>query len=253
MRPRTPALRLPTLAWVVAATVSHPLGAQNPASPGPTAPYAIKGIVTDTAGQPVPGAEILLSDGSRDVRTTRSEIDGRFEFRGLRAAPVSVRARRLGYLAQSGPIRIRADTAPLLIFVLRVVPTDIEGIVVRGQIDDSKGRLIEFYEHKRVSRFGYFFERADIERRSPTHISELLRTMRGVHLSPAGTLGNTVRLRGCRPMVWLNGLRVPDAEMDEVAHPDEVAGLEVYVSMTGMPARFVDLVGKCGAVAIWTR
>jgi hypothetical protein len=113
--------------------------------------------------------------------------------------------------------------------------------------------LTEFYEHKRRGRFGYFFERPEIERRAPTHLSELLRRLRGVHLTPAGPLGNRVRLRGCRPMVWLNGLRVPEAEVDEVAHPDEVAGLEVYVSMTGMPPRFVDLVGKCGAVVIWTR
>jgi hypothetical protein len=167
--------------------------------------------------------------------------------------PVSVRARRLGYRAQSGPVRLRPDTVPLLVFVLRVVPTDLDGIVVHGQADDYYGRLTEFYAHKRVSRFGYFFERADIERRNPTHISELLRTMRGVHLSPTGTLGNAVRLRGCRPMVWLNGLRVPDAEVDEVAHPDEVAGLEVYISMAGMPARFVDLVEKCGVIAVWTR
>jgi Carboxypeptidase regulatory-like domain len=253
MRPRILSLLLPTLTGVVASTVSDPLIAQHPAPPQPAAAYVLKGIVTDTAGQPIPGAEILLSEASEGVRVTRSEVDGRFEFRGLRAVPVSVRARRLGYSAQSGPVRLRPDTVPLLVFVLRVVPTDLDGIVVHGQADDYYGRLTEFYAHKRVSRFGYFFERADIERRNPTHISELLRTMRGVHLSPAGTLGNTVRLRGCRPMVWLNGLRVPNAEVDEVAHPDEVAGLEVYISMTGMPARFVDLVEKCGVIAVWTR
>jgi hypothetical protein len=133
------------------------------------------------------------------------------------------------------------------------VPADIDGVVVRSSVDDSKGRLTEFYEHKRQSRFGYFFERPEIERRGPAHTSELLRTLRGVHLSPVGTVGNRVLLRGCRPMVWLNGLRVPEAEVDEVAHPDEVDALEVYVSMIGMPARLVDLVGKCGAVVIWTR
>jgi carboxypeptidase family protein len=253
MKPRVPALVLPIVTLALTAAVSEALLAQRPSPPRPAAEHVLKGIVTDTAGQPIGDAEILLSDATDGVRTVRSELDGQFEFRGLRAVPVSVRARRLGYRAQSGPVRIRPDTAPLLIFVLHMVPTDVQGMVVRGSIDDSKGRLDEFYEHKRHNRFGYFFERPEIERRSPTHVSELLRTLRGVRLSPATDIGNRVLVRGCRPMVWLNGIRVPDAEVDEVAHPDEVAGLEVYVSMAGMPARLVDLVGKCGAVVIWTR
>jgi carboxypeptidase family protein/TonB-dependent receptor-like protein len=253
MQPLVRAFGLAILTSVSAAAVRDPLVAQRSTAPRPAADYVLKGIVTDTAGQPIGGAEILLSQATDRVRTVRSEFDGRFEFRGLRAVPVLVRARRLGYRTQNAPVRLRPDTVPLLIFVLRLVPTDIDGVVVRGTVDDSKGRLIEFYQHKAQNRFGYFFERADIERRGPSHISELLRQVRGVHLSPAGTLGNSVRLRGCRPMVWLNGLRVPDAEVDEVAHPDEVEALEVYVSMIGMPARLVDLVGKCGAVLIWTR
>jgi carboxypeptidase family protein/TonB-dependent receptor-like protein len=253
MKPRVPALVLPILTWSFIALVSDPLVAQRPSPPRAAADYVLKGLVTDTAGQPIPGAEIVLSNPTDGVRTMRSEVDGRFEFHGLRAVPVAVRARRLGYRAQSGPVRLRPDTAPLVIFVLQAVPTDIDGMVVRGTIDDSKGRLIEFYQHKAQNRFGYFFERAEIERRSPAHVSELLRQLRGVHLSPAGTLGNAVRLRGCRPMVWLNGLRIPDAEVDDVAQPDEIDAMEVYVSMAGMPARFVDLVGKCGAVVIWTR
>lgn len=253
MEPRVQALILPILALILAAAVSARLAAQRPSPPRPAADHVLRGIVTDTAGQPIEAAEVLLFDATDGVRTVRSELDGRFEFRGLRAVPVAVRARRLGYRAQGGPVRLRPDTAPLLIFVLRVVPTEIDGIVVRDRANDSKGRLTEFYEHKRQSRFGYFFERADIERRGPAHVSDLLRRLRGVQLSPVGSVGNRVLLRGCRPMVWLNGLRVPDAEVDEVAHPDEVEAVEVYVSMMGMPARLIDLAGKCGAVVIWTR
>jgi hypothetical protein len=247
-----PASLLPIVLCVFAAFASDAAVAQQAAPPRRSADYALKGIVTDTAGDPVHGAEILVVAAGRVVHTARSRVDGRFELGGLRAVPVWVRVRRLGYRA-NGPLRVRPDTAPPLNFILQVLPTDIEGIIVDGSIDDSKGRLDEFYEHKRRSRFGYFFERPEIERRSPAHVSELLRTLRGVQLSPTGTVGNRVLLRGCRPMVWLNGLRVPEAELDDVAHPDEVAALEVYVSMTGMPARFVDLVGKCGAVVVWTR
>lgn len=244
---------LPIATWVLATIASDPVSAQRPSAAGVVGRYVLTGIVTDTAGEPIRGAEVLLSVAGDVARTARSRADGRFEFGGLDAVPVSVRVRRLGYRAQSGPIRLRPDTAPLLNFVLEIMPADIDGIIVDGSTDDSKGRLSEFYQHKRQSRFGHFIERAEIERRSPVHISELLRSLRGVHVAPDGSVGNRVRVRGCRPMVWLNGLRVPDAEVDEVAQPGDVDALEVYVSMAGMPARLVDLVGKCGAVVIWTR
>jgi Carboxypeptidase regulatory-like domain len=244
---------LAIVSWVLAGGASDRLAAQLPPLARAAGHYSVKGVVTDTAGEPIQGAEVLVIVAGDLVHSVRSRADGRFELDGLRPVPVAVWVRRLGYRALTGPIRLRPDTAPLLNFVLHAMPSDIDGVVVRAAVDDLNGRLTEFYEHKRQSRFGYFFERPDIERRAPTHLSELLRRLRGVHLTPAGALGNRVLLRGCRPMVWLNGLRMPEAEVDEVAHPDEVAGVEVYVSMTGMPARFVDLVGKCGAVLIWTR
>jgi hypothetical protein len=253
MRLRGATSVLPIVSCVLAGIASDHLAAQLPSPARAAAGYALRGVVTDTTGEPVRGAEILVIVAGDLVHSIRSQADGRFELDGLRPVPVSVRVRRLGYRALTGPVRLRPDTAPHLNFVLQAMPSDIDGVVVTAAVDDLNGRLTEFYEHKSRSRFGYFFERPDIERRAPTHLSELLRRLRGVHLTPAGALGNKVLLRGCRPMVWLNGIRMPDAEVDEVAHPDEVAGIEVYVSMTGMPARFVDLVGKCGAVVIWTR
>jgi Carboxypeptidase regulatory-like domain len=259
MKPGSQTSLLVLAACVLTSFVTAPTAAQrgsSPSSPSPSpaAGYVLRGIVTDTAGQPIGGAEILIADAAASVRSVRSDFDGRFEFRGLPRGPVVLRARRFGYRAQAAPIRLWPDTVPWLIVILQAVPTDIDPVVVRDRgADDSKGRLTEFYQHKRQSRVGYFFERGDIERRSPTHISEMLRTMRGAQLSSSSSIGNKVLLRGCRPVVWLNGLRVADAEMDEVALPEEVEALEVYVSMTGMPARLVDLVGKCGAVMIWTR
>jgi hypothetical protein len=240
-------------AWISASIAGNPLAAQPSSSTRASPTYAVKGIVTDTAGEPVVGAEVSVTVARDVVLIGRSRLDGRFEVDGLQATPVSVRVRRLGYRSLTPLIRLRPDTAPVLNFVLQVIPSDIEGVVVRSAVDDLNGRLSEFYERRRQSRFGYFLERADIERRSPAHLSEVLRTLRGVEITAGSSLGNTIRLRGCRPMIWLNGLRVADAELDEVAHPDEVAGLEVYISMAGMPARFVDLVDKCGAVVVWTR
>ena len=63
-------------------------------------------------------------------------------------------------------------------------------------------------------------------------------------------------MRGCRdaPMVWLDGARVPGAELDEVIRPDDIAGMEVYASTAGVPAQFLDRTNRgCGTILLWTR
>jgi hypothetical protein len=43
-----------------------------------------------------------------------------------------------------------------------------------------------------------------------------------------------------------------DAEVDELAHPADVDGIEIYLSIAGMPPRFIDQSDRCGAIAVWT-
>jgi hypothetical protein len=226
---------------------------QQSSAPVQVARYTIAGAVTDSARRPVFGAEVSLEAGSRIIAIVRSRANGRFEFADVPRIAMSVRVRRLGYHPYNGVVPIEQGAAPMeLSLVLRAAVVDITPVIVEERVDHSQGRLREFYEHKRASRLGLFLERKEIERRAVSYISELLRSMRGVQVTAQGGVGNRVRIRGCRPVVWLNGLRVPDAEVDEVAYPADVEAIEVYLSMAGMPARLVDQTGKCGAVAIWT-
>jgi len=70
----------------------------------------------------------------------------------------------------------------------------------------------------------------------------------------ASGIGNRVLLRGCRPRIWVNGVRTVNAEVDEVAAPSEIDGLEIYPSIAGTPAQYMDRENRgCGTVIIWTR
>ncbi len=63
-----------------------------------------------------------------------------------------------------------------------------------------------------------------------------------------------MRLRGCKPGVWIDGVQAVSAELDDVVTPAEIAALEVYTSWAGIPAEFEDRSGKnCGAILVWTR
>ena len=66
-------------------------------------------------------------------------------------------------------------------------------------------------------------------------------------------MGNVLLLRGCAPLVWVDGVRVPGAQLDEVAPPEDVAGIEIYNSFAGIPARYFDRTATCGTILVWLR
>jgi hypothetical protein len=96
------------------------------------------------------------------------------------------------------------------------------------------------------------------------------------------SFGNADDGRPCLPIFYLDGLRMGDltppgdgpnqldasglrrndalamragmwTELDRLVHPDDVEGVEVYESISDMPARFSPVGAVCGVVLIWTR
>ncbi len=210
----------------------------------------VAGIVVDEGKAPVPSAELVLKRPGEQSRIARSGNDGRFSFPDVQAGQVSLTVRRMGYTAKTVNVDVPpAGSAPAVEVQLEEIPSDISSVVVEG----SKGHLQEFYEHKANSNFAKFFEQKDIRQRNPLYLSELLRTVAGASLYSAGA-GNRILLRDCKPMVWVDGMRAPGAELDDVARPMDVAGLEVYPSAAGLPAQYQDRNNRmCGAIVVWTR
>lgn len=223
------------------------LGAQMQASPL----YELTGIVVDEGKAPVPSAELVLKRQGEQSRVARSGTDGRFSFPDVRPGPIALTVRRMGYTARTLTIDVSAAGVASPVEVkLEEIPSDIAAVLVEG----SKGHLQEFYEHKANSNFAKFFERKDIEKRNPIYLSELLRTVAGASLYASERTGNRIMLRDCKPMVWVDGMRAPGAELDEVARPMDVAGIEVYPSYAGLPAQYQDRNNRmCGAILVWTR
>src|SRR5438132_4544 len=69
---------------------------------------------------------------------------------------------------------------------------------------------------------------------------------------PAGRL--TVRVRRCQPTVWVDGQRIPGAELDDVIQPNDIGGIEFYPSSSGIPPQYLDPSNRlCGLILVWTR
>ncbi len=227
------------------------LGAQAPA---PQATYSIRGVVADASGTPLEGVEIMLvRDSSSAVAKslTRSAADGSFTFDGLHRGPFYMRARRLGFRLMV--VQIRPDTLtsrkPFRI-ALQSTPVELASVEVEAR---STQAMKDFDERRRKRGTGRFIDRAEILRQKPSFTSDMLLSFPGMSVRP-GRIGNSVRVRGCKPSVWIDGVQAQGAELDDVTRPSDVDGIEIYSSWAGVPPQFGDRGGRsCGAILVWTR
>jgi hypothetical protein len=232
------------------------------------APYRIVGTVTDPRGNPVYGAEVVLVERDTAVRRTRSDSAGHFEIDGVRDAEITLRVRRVGFQAQELTVRVTkaGRTANVSIRMEPSVAT-LERVVVDDTAPPNEPpnpRLVGFNERLRTNSFGHYVTPEMLAKLRPQNASEALRELPGVITRPAmKSIGNIVRLRGCGvrgqspekvgPLVWLDGVRLVGAEIDEVTSGMDIAAIEVYNSFAGVPAQYFDRSAVCGTILVWSK
>jgi outer membrane receptor for ferrienterochelin and colicin len=164
---------------------------------------------------------------------------------------VPIRIRRIGYAMQFLEIDSRAPASSALEITLQTVASELQEVNIAGS---DLVKLHQFFEHRQQREpFGVFLVQDDIRKLGPTQPSDLFRTVPGVVIS-SGLGGNTLRIRGCQPMVWVDGSRMPGAELDEVIHPSEIAAIEFYPSNAGTPPQYLERTNRlCGSFLVWTK
>jgi len=211
----------------------------------------VAGVVSDIGGVGIPSAEVAVIKSGSAVRQVLSAHNGRFFFEAVPAGPISLRVRRIGY--ESRTIEVQGDVeSPALEIVLKPIPAELEEVLVSA---NDRSRLREFLNNrKQRASFGKFYDQDEIRRRGPVNTSDLFRSVPGITIRSTNSGGNSIRIRGCQPMVWVDGQRVPGAELDEVASPSDIAGIEFYSSIAGTPAQYMERTNRaCGTVLVWTK
>ncbi|MGI8510016.1 MAG: TonB family protein [Gemmatimonadaceae bacterium] len=215
----------------------------------------IAGVVRDTSGAGIAGAEISIA-GS-DSRA-ESDEDGKFLFSRVPAGEAAIRVRRLGFTPTSASVVVRDNaTAPLSIKVTEVAQALRPVVVHAQQHRTDTGYLAGFYE-RRDRGFGRFITGEQIQKRNPLELTDMLRMVPGLHVSSSGIGDASVRIRGnrCAPLVWIDGMPAAAAEFDiDAISPMSVAGVEIYSGIASVPANFVLPFGRtpCGTILIWSR
>jgi hypothetical protein len=230
------------------------------------------GIVVDNGSdEPIAGVRVeIIDDARRLLHTVDTDENGFFRVTRIRPGPFMLRVVRLGYRANSTPLWSIAGNQ-----VLQVeVRLDAEAIVLAPLTVTSSRRMVrpspvlEGFRARAAVGIGHFITRADIERRQPGRITDILANVPGVHLDGGG-IGNrrVVYLnRGpqgrCPAQVYVDGMllnrmimRNRDAgfAIDDAVNPASVEGIEVYRGTAGIPAEFLTPEAQCGVVVIWTR
>jgi len=215
--------------------------------------YPLSGVILDTGRVPIPEAEVALIAGGAVRRHVLSGNDGRFALGDYPASLLVVQVRRVGYEQRKVDVELGASGQPSFVeIVLTALPVELEEVLVNAS---ERGRLREFYARKQQRHsFARFLEYDEIRRLAPSTPSELFRSVPGITISASTSGGNSIRIRGCQPMVWVDGQRIPGAELDDVVQATEIGGIEFYPSSAGIPAQYMDPSNRlCGLILVWTR
>ena len=214
---------------------------------------AVSGVVKDSAGATIRGVEVVAISARA---ATRTDTSGRFLLAGLPGGPMDLSLRRIAF----EPVVINIDVAEAetteVEIKLGVAAQSLPTVVVHDHAD--RIRLLADFESRRKTGVGHFITRAEIERRHPLLLSDMVRTIPGATMVPAENGRTTLRFArsrdACAPQYFLDGLHVAGFNIDDVP-PGDVEGVELYSGPAGLPPEFNQRYGTpvCGTVAIWTR
>jgi hypothetical protein len=93
----------------------------------------------------------------------------------------------------------------------------------------------------------------------PIRVRNILTTLnRRVALAHRLAVGFEVCSVGVRPVFFLNGLRMgeldapawPSSGLDQLVQPEEVEGIEIYETISGLPAKYSPVGSVCGVILI---
>jgi hypothetical protein len=227
--------------------------AQQPRAVAASEGHSVIGTVADADGSLVEDAEIAVLRGDSATRSVRSDGNGRFRLDALPGDAANLRVRRLGFHERVVPVRLASDRPTTVFVKLDGAVAALGAVRIDEQGVESDGRLGEFYARERSNHFGHFIDEAQLAEMRPEHTSDALRAVPGVVVRPSGGIGNVVKIRGCSPLVWVDGLRAPGGELDDLTRGPNVAAIEIYNSQAGVPAQYTDRTATCGTILVWQK
>jgi len=254
-----PSLRPLLRALAVAAAVLLPGALLPNALAAQTA--VVRGIVTDSVGNPIRGVEVLALQQERSVRTG---ADGRFVLRNMPWGQVVLMARLPGWRAQEQVVRINDDgTSREVRFAMVRAVQLLDTLRIVSQ-DGCAATQIEGFECRRRAGIGQFRGPEELEAIRAQHMADMFEGMTGLRREPfrdvaRGRLDWTVAsTTGWRCLTEAFNGRFRTAR-EEIIYPEQIYAIEYYDVYERVPEIYKRFAWPnttekpCALVVYWTK
>jgi hypothetical protein len=204
----------------------------------------ISGIVRDTLGRPLAGAEVRAGvEGASASAITRA--DGSFLLYGLAPDSAQLSVRRIGYQALDVPLDLEYKAGLRVELAIRLTPVTVTlgTVIVEGRRMNLELMKQGFYQRQKLG-MGKLFD--------PEYLEHFGGTLPGLlHGVPGLTIERDRNRRAqaygkfgatpCAMNVFLDGQFIPwatEVGIDEIAGARDILAVEVYPRPVEVPANF---------------
>jgi len=222
---------------------------------------AITGIVRDTAGKPVPGANVSLHPGDRRTQTDSS---GRFSLDGLGEDNYTVRARKFGYRPDSWDVKISSSGRADVKLALEFAPNLLDTVKVSAS-QPCPTQSIRAFLCRRQRGGGVFLDYTDIDDKEKFYVGELFYEIPDILVD--------FRINEHGPVYSIRSRRsgcinaVVDGRPASLAYPipettGRLTALEIYTHPDSVPKELREFLwpksgglartGRCTVIVYWT-
>ena len=240
-------LRLVTRSALLVVTTGRLAFAQAP----------VVGTVRDVAGTPVSSVDVRV-EGTTYAALT--DAKGAFALRGVAPGSHRLIVRRLGFRPSAVDVLVETGQTAEVDIRIDPNPQQLTPITVAARPESFESRLSGFNERSKT-KTGYYISSDRLQRLTSHRFTDILREVPGLKLGSVGRGASpqrTIRLRGanCPPYVFIDGFPAAAGEFDlDDIEPATIEGVEIYHSMSTIPAEFLAARGgeRCGVIALWSR
>ena len=241
-------------ATTVAAAPSDTNGKKGPAVVRGRA--RVSGRVLNKYGQPIAGARVELQNTGA---ATKTRANGEFVLDSLPSGTQTIEVRQLGFSPTEVPVELSMNSPQnVTVKMTDYVPVLSE---MRVTAQREKGLFDVGFNDRKKTGMGYYLDADQIKMRQTTQFSDMLRTVPGIRVQPAGdgSGANVITssrdaMGGCVTFV-VDGApwqQMTPGDLDTYVRPEEVAAIEVYNGATTPPQFQMSGQTSCTVVVIWT-
>jgi len=237
-------------------------------SAGATAPLAGQGrsvltgvVISDSAGVPLPGANIRIRWASGRDTVLVANGKGRFELRRLVAGRYWLTTEWQGIRSPLLAVDLREGERFEAEFTVRSAAPSLMAAEEATVLPDLETRAAPIrtstFEQRRLTGLGLYITQDEIERRESATLNELLRNAQGIRITCGrdGCLPMLTRAPfGCAPAFYVDDM-LADGRTATNIRATELHGIEIYEGVSQLPAELVRdrQRARCGVIAVWTR